>query len=1031
MEFRILGPLEVVDGDQRIEIPGTKLRALLGLLLLHPNQVMSADRLVDGLWGEAPPQTAPNTLQTHVSHLRKALSQAGAGEIGQVVLTKSPGYLLAVDPERIDAGRFERLAREGRRALADSAPEDAMAILTEALSLWRGRALADFAFEPFASSEVGRLEELRLAVMADRIEAELALGGHEHVAGALRQLVDEHPLRERLWGQLMTALYRCGRQADALRAYSELRTVLGEELGIEPSHELQRLEEAILLQKPELDWRPPAPSVPPAAQRETAPPVRHNLPVQLTSFVGRESELARVQEALADARLVTLCGPGGVGKTRLALAAAGRVLDQHADGVFLVELAPLSDPALLAPETLSALGLTEESRPPMDALADHLRDRRVLLVLDNCEHLLSACALLADTLLQACAELRILATSREPLHSAAEVTMTVPPLPVPEATVLHDVEAVSGYDAVRLFLSRARAARRDFHISDANVAGVARICRRLDGIPLALELAAARTRGLSPDELAERLDDRFRLLTAGTTTGPARHQTLRAAVDWTYEALSEAERLVFNRLSVFAGTFSLEGVEEVCGAAPVADSAVVGVLLALVDKSLVLADNQPPRTRYRMLETLRHYADERLTESGEHAVIRDRLVQWAISVAETAEPNLEGRDQAEWLDLLEAEHDNLRAALYWGADGADVGGALRLAAALWRFWEVRGYLTEGRRWLERLLALPADVSPHLRAKAFNSAGVLAQRQSAYEAAQALYEASLAIREELQDRRGTAAALHGLGNLAGLQGDHRRGEDLFGRSLAIGRAVDDPRIVAAALTNLGWLAHEGGDLTKARRLLQEGLEIYSGLRDAHGGANALHRLGAIAQSEGDWATARSLYEESLRLQRELGERYGVVWSLSSLADVSEAEGDSEAAGRLLEEVLVLSQELGNKYCETITLTRLAERASAVADLARADHLLRRAVVLAERLGDRDRLVTCLQGLARLAQVEGNLQRAARLLGAARSFCPGGHDEDDDVTRLGQGLGEARYLTAWMAGRGMESNEAARYAAEGRD
>ena len=1025
MEFRILGPLEVVDGDAPIDIPGTKLRALLALLLLHPNQVMSTDRLVDGLWGEAPPKTAPNTLQAHVSHLRGALTRKGAGETGQLVVTRFPGYMLAVDPEQIDAGRFERLAEAGRRALDDSSPGEAIIMLTDALSLWRGPALADFAFEPFASSEGARLEELRLAVVADRMEAQLALGRHADVAGELRQLVDEHPLRERLWAQLMTALYRCGRQAEALRAFCELRRVLGDELGIEPSHELQRLEEAILLQKPELDWHPPAMAV---EQNRAAPPFSHNLPLQLTSFVGRGTELAQVSEALAEARLVTLCGPGGVGKTRLAMAAAGRVLDQRPDGVFMVELAPLSDPGLVPVQALTALGLTEESRPPLDALVDHLRERRLLLLLDNCEHLLSASAHLADALLRACPGVGILATSREPLHAAAETTITVPPLPVPQAR-LQRLDAVSQYDAVKLFLARARVVRTDFELSAANAAGIARVCRRLDGIPLALELAAARTRALTPEEIADRLDDRFRLLTAGATTGPARHQTLRAAVDWTYESLSEVERIVFNRLSVFAGTFSLEDAESVSGVAPLTEADVLDVLLALVDKSLVLVDGQSQTTRYRMLETLRHYAAGKLIDSGEHDQVRERLLEWAISLAETAEQNLLGRDQASWLDHLETEHDNLRAALNWGSGLDDAGGALRLAAALWRFWEVRGYLTEGRRWLERLLALPGDVPPHLRAKALNSAGVLAQRQSAYDAAQALYEASLTIRRELHDRRGMAAALHGLGNLAGLQGDHCRGEELFEESLAIGRAVDEPRVVAAALANLGWLAHERGDLTGARQLLQESLDIFADLRDGHGSANSLHRLGAIAQSEGDWATARSLYEESLRMQRELGERYGVVWSLSSLADVLEAEGDAEAAGRMLEDVLMLSQELGNKYCETITLTRLAERAWSATDRACAGRFFRRAVVLAERLGDRPSLVKCLHGLARLSQVEGDMDRATRLLAAAQSVAPDKGDRDDEVTDLREGLGEARFLAAWMAGRSIDAAEAARYAAEG--
>ena len=1035
MEFRILGPLEVVEGDTAIEVGGAKVRALLALLLLHPGHVVSTDRLLEGLWGDSPPATAANTLQTHVSHLRKALSQRAAGDNGQLVVTRAPGYLLAVDRAQTDVGRFEQLVEEGRRALAGG-PERAAAILTEALSLWRGPALVDFTFEPFASSAIGRLEELRMTAVASRIEARLALGHHSELAGELRQLVDEHPLREQLWGYLMLALYRCGRQADALRAFSELRGILGEELGIGPSQELQRLEEAILLQKAELDWHPPS-TLPDMEQRPEA--VAHNLPLDLTSFVGREDELNRIDDALSRERLVTLSGPGGVGKTRLALAAGRRRVDAHGDSVFLVELAPLSDPSLVSRHALTALGLTEESRPPMETLLDHLKGRRVLLVLDNCEHLLSACAVLVDALLRACPGVRIMATSREPLHAPAETTIPVPPLPVPAVDGAVTAEAALGSDAVQLLVDRARAARPDFEITDANAPGVARVCQRLDGMPLALELAAARMRAMSPEEISDRLDDRFRLLNRGTATGPARHQTLRATVDWTYDALPAGERLLFDRLSVFAGGFDVEGAEEVCGFAPLDRAAVLDLLFALVDKSLVLADSRSSRTRYRMLETLRHYGTERLVEAGHHEEAGNRLLHWAVALAETAEPGLEGRDEALWLERLELEHDNLRAALTWALEHSEAVAGLRLAAALWRFWEVRGYLTEGRLWLERLLDVPADVPPDLRAKALTSAGVLAQRQSAYETAQALYEASLAIRRELGDQRGTAAALLGMGNLAGLQGEHGRGRALFEESLSIGRAVGEPRVVAASLTNLGWLAHEQGDFAAAYRLLQESLEGHSELRDGHGIANALHRLGALAQSQGDWASARSFYKEALRIQRELGERYGVVWSLSSLADVLEAEGDAEGAGRLLGDVLSLSRELGNKYCETLTLIRLARGAELMDDLGRADDLFKRGLSLAGRLGDNRAVGECLVGLSRVARAQGRFARAATLLAAARSIGreagsgipPDSAEDDDELVALREALGEASFLRAWMAGTGLDRDEATKCGTEATD
>ncbi|MDQ3641447.1 MAG: winged helix-turn-helix domain-containing protein, partial [Actinomycetota bacterium] len=694
MEFRILGALEVVDAGRPVEVGAAKELALLVDLVLHANQIVSRERLVEVVWGDSPPATATTTLNTYVSHLRAALEPGRAPRAqSRVLLTRDPGYLLAVDPEQVDALRFERLAAEGGRALAAGDAATAAATLREGLALWRGASLADFVYEPFAQAEAARLEELRLTTLERRVEADLALGRHHDLVSELRGLVDAHPLRERLWGQLMLALYRCGRQSEALRAYGELRGALAEELGIDPSPTLRQLEDDLLHQRPGLD-----------APTTVAPTTEHavptNLPARLTTFIGREDDIAELSRLCGRARLVTLVGAGGVGKSRLALEVASGLRAAHPDGVFLVELAPLSDAGGLHRQVLASVGAAEDDRrSPADTLRDHLSNRRMLLLVDNCEHLVEASAALAQDVLAACEGVRILATSRELLRVPGETAWRVPSLSTPPpGTALEELE---GFEAARLFLERARTTSPGLELSAADAQHVARICERLDGIPLAIELAAARTRLLSIGDIAERLDDRFSLLSGGARTGPGRHQTLRAAVEWSYESLSTPERRLFDCLSVFSGGFTLQAAEAVCCGTDVAQAAVFEVLAGLCDKSMVLAE--PGASRFRMLETLRQYGAERLAASGEGGAVAARHLTWAVSLAGDAEAYLEGPGQTDWLRRLDVEHDNLRTALRWAAGSPDRMALLRLATSLGRFWEVTGHPTEGRRWLESAL----------------------------------------------------------------------------------------------------------------------------------------------------------------------------------------------------------------------------------------------------------------------------------------------------------------------------------------
>jgi predicted ATPase/DNA-binding SARP family transcriptional activator len=700
LEFRILGPLEVHDGAALVPVPGAKERALLADLLIHAGRVVAADRLIDDLWGERPPGNPANALQGRVSQLRRALGPAGAA----LLATRPPGYSVEVDPDRVDASRFARLVAEAGGAAA-TGRQGALRLLEEALGLWRGPALAEFADLPWAQAEAARLEDLRLAAVEARADLVLAGGGHAELVGELEALVVAHPTRERPRAQLMLALYRSGRQADALRAYQQARTVLAEELGVDPSPELQRLHQAILVQDPSLEAAPPVPAEPP-----------HNLPERLTSFVGREVELRELGKLLEQHRLVTVTGPGGAGKTSLAVELARQLRHGYPDGVWLVELAALQDPRLLAEAAASAVGIGPEpgeeagsASDPDGRLLEFARDKALLLVLDNCEHLVEGCTRLAGRLLRAAPGLKVLATSRELLGVPGEARWLVPPLAVPDPRDDGGPETLAQYDAVRLFVERARLADPGFTLDAASAPAVAEICRRLDGVPLALELAAARLRALPAQEVAARLDDRFRLLTGGVRTGDARQQTLRAAVDWSYLLLEEPDRRLFNRLAVFAGGWTVAAAEAVCAGGGVEPADVLDGLFRLVDRSLVVAAAGPP-ARFRMLETLRAYGWERLAAAGEAEALTRRHAAWFRDLAERADSEHGERR----LRDLDADYDNLRAAMDRAAWGGDHQTVLRIAGSLGWYWSVFHHEEGSRRLAEVLARAPhAPPTPHL------------------------------------------------------------------------------------------------------------------------------------------------------------------------------------------------------------------------------------------------------------------------------------------------------------------------------
>ena len=821
------------------------------MLLLNADRIVSTDELIDGLWGERPPAGARNALQAHVSALRRMLQpDRPKPDADRLLVTRGPGYVVRLEGHQLDLVRFERLVSEARVAMAPN-PAGAVGRFREALGLWHGPALVEFRYEPFAGAHAARLEEVRLGAVEDCLECELAEGRHADVVAELERWVAEHPLRERLAGLLMLALYRCGRQAEASAVFQSTRSALAEELGMDPGPALRQVLEQILRQDRALES--PAWGMAPAAfATEPAGGPRHNLPLELTSFIGREDELTEILTMLDQQRLLTLTGPGGSGKTRLALQAARQTLAHFPDGVWLVELAPLSDPLLVASAVAAAVGIRAQAGTLIDALQRSLRKSQLLIVLDNCEHLVDACAALAHALLSSCERLRILSTSRQPLGVAGEVAWPVPGLAVPSDPEASPDE-IGRCAAVRLFAERAGAVRLGFTLVSDDALVVAQICRRLDGIPLAIELAAARTRALNPQDILQRLDDRFRLLTGGTRDALPRHQTLQATIDWSHDLLSERERVLFRRLSVFAGGWTLGDAEQVCSGGSLPGHEVCDALSELVAKSVVAADSKlSGSTRYGMLETLRAYAGQQLRAAGERESLGRRHFDHFLELAERAHERRESTGLNAELETSLAHQDNIRAALGF-AGRADANGMLRLAGAVGQLW-LAGRITEGRRWLKRALATACDPSRE-RIRALNSAAGLASLQQDHATARGLIDESLALASALGDASGEAWAWLWLGFLE-LNGDppspvaarrslemHEQvgdrvgicrslvflggaltqhpqtmveGQDALGRALAIADELEDVWGEGFARVFLGWaeIAHGNPDLAEA-------------------------------------------------------------------------------------------------------------------------------------------------------------------------------------------------------------------------
>ncbi|MBM7492851.1 putative ATPase/DNA-binding SARP family transcriptional activator [Micromonospora luteifusca] len=1083
VQICLLGPLEVrVDPTTPIEVGGSRLRRLLILLALEPGRVVSAGQLIDALWEGEPPSGASNALQALVSRLRRAVPSLP-------VDARPGGYRLTLEPGAVDLHRFEAAVLAGR-ALLPTDPTGARQRLTEALDLWRGPALADAAGAAFARAPVARLEELRLTATEDLIEARSAMEAPDHLVPWLRELVAAHPLRERLTEQLIRTLHRAGRPAEALAAYDRLRGDLADTLGADPGPALAALHLAVLRNQP--PGPPPSgdATIAEASRPDAAPMPRHrgDLPTPLTSFVGREAAVARVGDLLERARLVTLTGPGGAGKTRLAVESARAVADRFPDGVWLVELAPVADPAEVPQALLGLLGLREQafftgsrSRiPPSEATEpivraiDALTGRRAMLVLDNCEHQLDAAADLADRLLAACPDLRVLVTSREPLGITGEALHPVESLEQPPVGA--DPATALAYPSVRLFVDRAAAVRPDFRVDDRTVEPVVNICRSLDGMPLAIELAAARLRAMTAEQVSTRLEDRFRLLTGGSRTALPRHQTLRAVVDWSWDLLDPADQALWRRLAVFSGGATAAAVERVCAGGELASTEVLDRLFALVEKSLVIAtDDADPR--YRMLETIREYGLARLTEAGEEQRVRRAHADEFLSLAERADPELRGRDQLHWVERLRAEHDNLHGALRWAIDAPEVSRAVRLTAALGWYWWSRGHRIEGADLALEVFTLVERTSPPLDDGATPLATALATAYLLGAMNLVSAHADVASAQDWVDRavRFADAFPDAAAKVALLRLSRPMSliivpaTQLAGSSAFAGLFTDDDAWVAgvARIMHGHTQLNGGAPAEEAAEDFRIALELFRSVGDRWGLSTTRFALADLAARTGDRDDAIGQLRAALRAVEEFGAAEDVPHMRARLAHLHWQVGEHETARQLLAEAHEEAERLGADARAAVSATwsellrdsgdwaraaRWTERAAELVDrrgiapqwsamlatslahvraaqgkLSAARTHLDRALELAIDAGDAPVVAIVVVGYADLALRAGRPRAAATLLGGADGV-RGGHDQGSlDAIRVRLAvrttLGESGFTEAYAGGLGTRVDQVA--------
>jgi len=864
-----------------------KAAAIVKLLALSPGHRLHREQMMDVLWPDLGTRAASNNLRGVIHAARRTL------EPDPVTATRYlsfQGEQIVLCPEGqlwVDVEAFEEAAAIARRSKDPAA-------YRAAIELYSGELLPEDRYEEWAEDRRREFSERYRSLWLGLAWAYEEREDYGSALDAHRRVTRGEPTDEEAHAGLMRLHALAGRKAEALRQYELLEEAISRELGTAPSASTRALREEIASGR-----FPPDPAWPLSlASKEASEPPRHNLPVPRTSFVGRGRELIEIKRTFAMTRLLTLTGTGGSGKTRLALSVATDLASAYPDGAWLVELAGLSEPELVPQAMAGILNVREQpGRTLVESVADSLREQSALLILDNCEHLVDAAARLVDFLLGSCSHLKVLATSREPLGVEGEVLYSVPPLSVPVG-IPSDPGVIGGHDSVRLFLERARMRLSDFSLTRENAAAVAEVCRKLEGIPLAIELAAARMGVLAANQVAEKLEDSLGLLSTGPRTASPRQRTMRAAIGWSHGLLSEGEKQLFARLSTFSGGFTLEAVEAVGPGGAVEEGEVLDILSALVDKSLVVAETTAEaRVRYRMLESIRQYAQERLEEGGEAEAIRHKHAAFYLKLAERAEPQLKGPGQVEWLKRLEEDSDNLRTAMAWLLEKGDYEVAVRMAHALWIFWMIHGHQGEGRRWIEEALAKGKMLTTHAQAKALSVQFSTYYGLGNPERMERIAEEAAALFRQVGDKLGLAYVLACLATVKMQLGDADRAIALFEEALDLGREVGDMWGVSGGLGHLGSIYLGRGDYEQARHYFEEGLALSRQIGNKLAASTAFYGLALAAQGQGDHERAAGLYTEGLKSSVAAGDKANLAYCLDGLAQVASAQQQTERAALL--------------------------------------------------------------------------------------------------------------------------------------
>jgi len=1001
LEVGILGPFDARSAGRRIIIRGSTERALLALLAMDGNRPVSTDRMISELWGDRAPRRPRQAIHALVFRLRRAL-----GELAPALETGDHGYSLRLAADGLDLWRFEALVGLSRRARADGCLDAAARHLTEALALWRGDALTGLEDCPFVPSRARQLAESRFETLIERIEIDLDRGLHARLIPEMEALVLQRPTHEGLCRLLMTGLYRSGRQVDALAAYEGLRKRLAGQFGLDPSPRLRELELEVLRQDPGLDWRAPAapPGPPPPAPGQQPAPAgplsdppgqpgppspahaasgprrertRGSLPHPLTSFIGRGAELADISVLVGRHRLVTIAGSGGCGKTRLAIA-TGHLLARDGD-VRFVRLEGLTDGDLVAVAVAEALGIRlGRGHSATTELTDALADRDVLVLLDNCEHVLPACAELVVAVLESAPGVRFLLTSREQLSVPGEVVRRLRPLAAPRPG--EPDETVEASEAVQLFRDRAAAAVGSAgQLSRAALPAIAEVCRQLDGIPLAIELAAVRLATLSLDQLSSRLADRFNVLHAGARTALPRHRTLLAAMTWSHDLLDEQERCLFRRLAVFASAFPLEAAEIVCAGAPAAPGDICDLLARLAAKSLVVVERSDGEVEYRLLNTIREYADSWLVDAAERDELARRHHDWCLGQAAGAARALHDGDQRRWARRIRSCMDDIRAALDWALRPG--GETVALAGAMWQVWEMRGQEREGRQWLGRALARDAEARPDERANLLLGAAVFARGADDFDEAHQLLRQAAGIYRDLAHAEGTARCCLELGRLLVLESKLGQAERCADDARRQYRDLTDEWGVAWANVLAGNVLMVRGEYEAASRMLEAALAAGHRLDNPVLVGDTVVFLGLVTVRSGRVSEAAGYFEEALRIGRMLGSDALVNVALANLGVVAGHEGDHGRALALLDEALAMARQRGEPLAVARILLESGEIVGRQGEHFRSQALANDALRVYAEIGAFSPVSQCLDVLARASLSLGHIPRAATLLGAA--------------------------------------------------